>query len=308
VAASTGDVVAFLDDDAVAEPDWLRRLAAEYADPTVLGVGGHVEPLWESHRPQWFPPEFDWVVGCAHTGMPSETASVRNLIGANMSFRREVLATVGGFRADLGRVGSRPAGCEETELCIRAAQEFPDGVLRYQPKAMVRHNVSTARGTWRYFRARCYAEGLSKATVARLTGGQRALTSERDYVRRVLPRGLVAAAARAHPTRGLALVTGLSTTVAGYVVGRFVQRHGDAAAARSWVRATAAATAPLVLSPGQCGPSDRPVGHGSARDRWHPVPAVGPMNGKGATHRLDLVGVWLPRAPVPVLLYHCVGQ
>jgi GT2 family glycosyltransferase len=248
VAASTGEVVAFLDDDAVAEPDWLARLSAEYADPDVLGAGGQVEPEWESRRPGWFPPEFDWVVGCTHSGMPSDAAPVRNFVGANMSFRRDVLATVGGFRVDLGRVGSRPTGCEETELCIRASSHFPRGVLRYQPRAVVHHHVPDVRGTWRYFRARCYAEGLSKATVSKVAGRTRALASERTYIRRVLPHGLLDAAAAANPSRGAALVTGLSATVAGYAVGRFLQRHRDVDAARAWLLSTTATLAPLVLA------------------------------------------------------------
>ncbi|MGN6754316.1 MAG: glycosyltransferase family 2 protein [Intrasporangium sp.] len=249
VDASTGDVVAFLDDDAVAEPEWRGRLASAYADPAVIGVGGQVSPVWESHRPAWFPPEFDWVVGCTHTGMPPEAAVVRNVIGANMSFRREILAAVGGFRADLGRVGSHPAGCEETELCIRATAQFPEGVICYQPEATVHHHVPNTRATWRYFRARCYAEGLSKAAVSRVTGAQRALATERAYVRRVLPRGLAMAAASVNPSRGVALVTGLSATVTGYVVGRYADRQRDAAA-RARLLAAVAKVTPLVLALG----------------------------------------------------------
>jgi GT2 family glycosyltransferase len=250
VAASTGDVVAFLDDDAVAEPEWLGRLASEYADPAVLGVGGQVSPLWESRRPAWFPPEFDWVVGCTHAGMPPGTAVVRNLIGANMSFRKEVLAAVGGFRADLGRVGSHPAGCEETELCIRATAQFPDGVLYYQPSATVHHHVPDARATWSYFRARCYAEGLSKAAVSRVAGAQRALATERAYVRRVLPRALAMAAASVNPSRGIALVAGLSATVTGYAVGRYAERQPDAPGAlpRARLVTLIATIMPLVVA------------------------------------------------------------
>ena len=215
VEASTSDVVAFLDDDAAAEPDWLERLTEEYVDPGVLGVGGHVDPAWASGRPGWFPPEFDWVIGCSHSGLPKTTEAVRNFVGANMSFRRSVLAKVGGFRPELGRIGRRPVGCEETELCIRAAAAFPEGVLLHDPQAKVRHHVPVDRATWKYFRSRCYSEGLSKATVARLAGRRTALSSERDYVRRVLPRGLLAGGRRA-----AAIVTGLAATSFGYAVGR----------------------------------------------------------------------------------------
>src|SRR5262245_28282171 len=64
VAAARGTHVAFLDDDALAAPDWLARLSVAFANPRVAGTGGAIEPLWLGGRPIWFPPEFDWVVGC----------------------------------------------------------------------------------------------------------------------------------------------------------------------------------------------------------------------------------------------------
>src|SRR5690606_25265152 len=75
--ASSGEYVAFLDDDALAEPDWLGRLAAGYDDPRVVGVGGVIEPLWSGGRPGWFPAEYDWVVGCTYVGMPTRRMAVR---------------------------------------------------------------------------------------------------------------------------------------------------------------------------------------------------------------------------------------
>ena len=71
VSHAIGDVVAFLDDDARAQPDWLERLAAGYRSPSVVGVGGVATPVWPGQRPPWLPPEFDWVVGCTFVGMPT---------------------------------------------------------------------------------------------------------------------------------------------------------------------------------------------------------------------------------------------
>src|SRR5439155_542168 len=68
--ADRGDVIAFLDDDAVAEPDWLETMLRAYGDGSVMAVGGRIEPLWAAGRPGWFPPEFDWVVGCTYVGLP----------------------------------------------------------------------------------------------------------------------------------------------------------------------------------------------------------------------------------------------
>ena len=215
VAHAVGDVVAFLDDDARAEPDWLERLAAGYSNPSVVGVGGAAAPGWPGRRPRreppeldmvgggppagggrggrprWLPPEFDWVVGCSFVGLPTAAAPVRNLIGANMSFRRDVFDTVGGFTDGLGRVGSRPLGCEETELAIRLRQVRAGSRLVYEPAAVVHHRVTADRAAWRYFCARCFAEGISKALVSRRVGARDALETERRYVRSVLPRAIV---------------------------------------------------------------------------------------------------------------------
>lgn len=226
VRASRGEVVAFLDDDAVAAAGWLPALLAEYVDPGVVAVGGRIDAAWVDGRPRWFPQEFDWVVGCSYLGQPTVRAEVRNVIGANMSFRRDVVVRVGGFRSELGRVGTLPAGCEETELCIRAVAATGGRVV-HQPAAVVAHHVPGDRGTWTYFRSRCRAEGRSKAVVAALAGPRSALATERTYVVRVLPRG-VARGLRdgllARRTGGFgraaAIVLGLALTSSGYLVGR----------------------------------------------------------------------------------------
>lgn len=191
VAEATGEVVAFLDDDAIAAPDWLARLAAAYADPKVLGAGGTVRPRWVEGKPGWFPPEFDWVVGCTHSGMPQELEPVRNLVGANMSFRRQPLLEVGGFSHDLGRVGTLPVGCEETDLSIRVHQRWPEAEILYDPAAEVEHVVPASRGGVRYFLDRCRAEGRSKAVLSGMVGSDDGLSSERTYVRRTLPLGFL---------------------------------------------------------------------------------------------------------------------
>ena len=101
--AASGDVIAFLDDDAAADPGWIAAISDRYQDPRVLGVGGLVKPAWDIGRPSWFPPELDWVVGCSYRGLPEVSGPVRNFIGANMSFRREVLDRLGGFSAGWAR-------------------------------------------------------------------------------------------------------------------------------------------------------------------------------------------------------------
>jgi GT2 family glycosyltransferase len=189
VEVASGDVVAFLDDDACAESDWLEQLLPVFCEPNVLGGGGRITPLWATGRPSWFPKEFDWVIGCSYQGLPEKTAAVRNVIGANMAIRKQVLDETGGFLPGFGKVGalSEP---EETEFCIRAQRRWPSGKWMYVPDAGIEHKVTYERETWRYFLIRCKNEGKGKARMVSHDHARETLSSERRYVSHVLPRGV----------------------------------------------------------------------------------------------------------------------
>jgi GT2 family glycosyltransferase len=226
VAASSGSILAFLDDDAAAAPDWLENLTAPYdANDAVIGVGGTAVPGWEKGKPAWFPGEFNWVVGCTYTGHRSTAGPIRNVFGCNMSFLRSAFETAGGFERGLGRVGKVPVGGEETELSIRAARAVPGGLVWYEPGAEISHFVPSSRTTWRYFRKRCFDEGRSKALITDMVGARDALSTERSYVLKALPAGVVRGIGDALRgdrwglARAAAIVAGLMLTTAGYLLG-----------------------------------------------------------------------------------------
>jgi GT2 family glycosyltransferase len=224
VEAARGDVVAFLDDDAAARPGWLDGLRDAFRDDAVAVAGTWVEPRWEGGRkPSWFPAEFGWVVGCSYVGLPKIKTTVRNPIGASMAVRRAVFAEVGGFSDAIGRVGTKPVGCEETEFCIRVTAGDSGRQVLFDPDVAVDHYVPAARQTVGYFLSRCYHEGRSKRIVALLQGTDAGLSSERTYARVTLPaavlRGLAEAPRRpAGLLRAAMVVAGLGSTVLGYGV------------------------------------------------------------------------------------------
>ena len=226
VRHAAGDILAFLDDDARAHPDWLTSLLEPFTDPAVMGTGGFVAPAWEEPPPRWLPHEFLWVVGASYIGLPLERVPIRNPIGASMAFRAEAFRLAGGFTQGLGRLGKTPLGCEETEFGIRLRQTVPGSIVLYVPDSRVDHHVPRERATWRYFASRCWAEGASKALVTEHVGGSDGLASERSYATRTLPRGVLAGlwaalrGDRSGVARSGAIAAGLAITAAGYLRGR----------------------------------------------------------------------------------------
>lgn len=233
IAVSSGSLLGFLDDDAVADRHWLSRLADHCRGPDILGAAAKIEPLWIGRRPGWLPDEFLWVVGCSYRGLPTTAGEVRNAFGGAMVIKRHVFDVVGGFSYILGRgrSGVKLVSCDETELCIRAKISFPQCRFMLEPAAVVRHKVPSSRLTWGYFRLRCYAEGISKAYLTTLLKTRGALGTERSYVLWTLSsgfmRGLVDFAFRFNSDglkRSAAIGLGLASAGAGFLVGKLWSR------------------------------------------------------------------------------------
>jgi GT2 family glycosyltransferase len=172
IRAATSDVVAFVDDDAAGEPQWLSSLMdALEADDQVLGVGGPVVPDWGAER-RWLRDELLWIVGCTYRGHREDAGPIRNPIGCNMAFRRRELIDVGSFATGFGKRGNALETCDETELSLRLALAHGPGRIRYEPAARVRHFVPASRISWRLLvrlgPERSYARGLVVEAVPRL--------------------------------------------------------------------------------------------------------------------------------------------
>jgi cellulose synthase/poly-beta-1,6-N-acetylglucosamine synthase-like glycosyltransferase len=222
VDLAAGEVVAFVDDDAVADPDWLRYLLAPFGDPGVVAVGGHARPVWPRSGPGMYAPELFWIVGCSHAGLPTAPSEVRNVIGSSMAFLRSSIMDAGGFNPDTGRIGRVPLGCEETELCIRISQQDPGASLRLEPRAAVNHRVTADRVTWLYLTRRSYYEGVSKAALSRALGRHDSLSTESAYLSTVIPRAILrelTAPRTGGLVRAAGIILSVGATVAGYAAG-----------------------------------------------------------------------------------------
>jgi glycosyltransferase involved in cell wall biosynthesis len=167
--AASADLLAFLDDDAIANPDWLAQYLDAFASaPTAPGcVGGRIEPIWQSPRPAWLPDDLLWCYSLLdHAAQPTALRGPVFPPAANVAFLRRALEQVGGFTLNVGRSGGNLVSGEET-LAIRQMLHRGFTCL-YWPAACVRHWVPSERLTAKWLARRMYWEGVSCALSRRL--------------------------------------------------------------------------------------------------------------------------------------------
>lgn len=161
---ASGEIVAFIDDDAVAEPDWIEQLVEVYEETDAIAVGGYVAPNWLEGKPFFFPEEFYWLVGCTERGFAADGEEVRNTYGSNISYRREVFLAVDGYDVNTGRKGDRHVQAHEAPVGIRLLREYGRGMM-YVEDAVVQHTLFAYRGDFWWLVKRSFWQGYSKRVM-----------------------------------------------------------------------------------------------------------------------------------------------
>ena len=188
VRVARGDVIAFMDDDAVADRQWVENLLSTYREYDAVAVGGKILPLWLGEKPDHLPEELYWLVGVTHDGFAGEeVVEVRNTFGPNMSFKREVFEKVGGFSESLGfaRKGAAYLQAEEPELALRMKQTLGKGVV-YNPHAIVYHKIPQSKLGVGILLRRAFYQGYSKALLGKLHVSADSMATEKSYLRALL--------------------------------------------------------------------------------------------------------------------------
>ena len=162
--AATGEIVVFLDDDAVAHPAFLERLLAAYDVTGADAIGGRVELRWEAARPHWLTDDLLDILGYfAPSTERMLLPPTLDASGCNISIKSEVLQAIGFFSPLLSKRTASPIGMEIADVCrrLRAAGY----TLWYEPEAIVEHRVPAARLTRPYFVGRAYWQGRSEVVA-----------------------------------------------------------------------------------------------------------------------------------------------
>lgn len=244
IRAAAGEIVAFLDDDAVAEKGWLKNLVAPFLPQlervtgddsanigvpqrSVAAVGGRAIPQWQNGgRPFWFPEELDWIIGCTYKGLPLEGYEIRNGSGCNMAFDREILRTAGFFRSELGRTGKAKGVAEELELCLRIKHRMPGSIILIKPDAVIYHKIPRWRLNLKYVVRRSYDEGFCKSIVKSLsqTSLSEALSTESSYLCYLLLKSMPERLKHFYRKRSLSQVAVIMLSIVATGLGYLVNR------------------------------------------------------------------------------------
>jgi cellulose synthase/poly-beta-1,6-N-acetylglucosamine synthase-like glycosyltransferase len=235
---SSGDIVACMDDDVVAEVNCVKELIQPFEDARVLAVGGQAVPLWpKGKQPFWFPEEFDFIVGCTgHKKMILQAnREIRNVTGSNMAFRREIFQKIGYLDENLGRcnaIGVKfdAIGGEEAEICLRIKSNMPDGIILFRPESIVHHKVTPRRATLKYVFNYCFREGITRAMIKSHVSqyGNKPLAAEGLFLRRLMFVSIPLRIKRLYKLENPAQIGVIATNLCfmgmGYLIGRLQYR------------------------------------------------------------------------------------
>ena len=177
VAVTTGDVIAFLDDDTLVSPGWATAILRAFEDHPCAGLGGLVELGLEAPEPPWMG-ELRYYLAAYDLGGEARWLEDDPVpVGANCAVRRSEIERVGGFRTGLDRIGRSLVSNGDTEFFRRLRSA--GGRLRYEPRAAVVHCVPPDRLTVEFFTRRHRAQGVSDELLRHLEEGHPATLGHR---------------------------------------------------------------------------------------------------------------------------------
>jgi glycosyltransferase involved in cell wall biosynthesis len=154
VEQAHASIVAFLDDDVVADENWIQTIKSAFdRDPQLSFVGGKVLPLWDGNPPSWLT-RSQWAplalldYGDEEKEIAGQTPL--GLLTANIAFKKEVFDDVGRFSASVQRVKDSIGSMEDTEFLMRVCRGGRTG--RYLPDLITWASIDPERLTKAYHR------------------------------------------------------------------------------------------------------------------------------------------------------------
>lgn len=143
IKESKGEIITYIDDDAIAPKDFLSRVIYNFRDQDVVGLGGKVIPKYEIRQPEWMNPYLNGFVtkfDLGDKGLDFNTHKAYPT-GCNMSYRRSALIECGGFNNSL------KWRADDKQIYQSIHEAFPKLKIVYDPGLWVFHQIDEYRTT-----------------------------------------------------------------------------------------------------------------------------------------------------------------
>lgn len=158
--AARGEILAYIDDDAIPQPDWLEELDKAYTYFDADCAGGKINIQWDRQPPEWVIP-YEPHLGRLDYGPEWRILNTNESInGGNFTILRKRLFEIGGFNPD--QINQQLVGDGETGLCLKIHQR--GWKMVWVPKAIVAHiQFVDKNGTVGDIKRRYWNNGVCKA-------------------------------------------------------------------------------------------------------------------------------------------------
>jgi glycosyltransferase involved in cell wall biosynthesis len=166
-----GEIVAFLDDDEIVDPQWLIAILKGFEESSCSGVGGKIIARWVTPVPKWYTLNGPYrIVGPTaehNIGEIRREYTINDCLPAtgNFAVKKNLFSVYGYFSTAMGPVGSDYFIGEDTEFCLRLMNQREK--LFYLPKAIVYNTVHKERLTKSYCRKYHFRFGRSLAQLSK---------------------------------------------------------------------------------------------------------------------------------------------
>jgi len=199
IKEAKGEIIAFIDDDAIPFPDWVEMMVGSYSNDNIIGVTGPALPLWEDENDAWFPKELHWILSCTSWFECNEVVNIRHAWFENASFKREAFDIAGYLDTTIGphdnAVGFKQTEiqnvpiAEDLEISLRIKEKTGKNII-YNPGVKVWHKADKKRLKIDYIKKWSYWTGMSKRKLKGLhvQTDKSILAPEQQLLKRILTR------------------------------------------------------------------------------------------------------------------------
>ena len=169
ITEAAGELVTFIDDDALPAEDFLEKTVRFFEEhPEAGAAGGKILLRFLDRKPEWYNRFLSPLLGYFNYGDKTRKFTTNYFRGSNMTFRKSLFEKFSPFDTRLGRFGTSLTGGEEKELFSRLKR---GGIkLWYIADAVVYHLVPAERTTAEFIKKQAVGTGRGKRIQAQIEG------------------------------------------------------------------------------------------------------------------------------------------